>query len=153
MARAGRAADRAAAVAAARGLRNGFVAVAGPHRQSRSERSRLACRRPWPFPKFGAARFHGCGCFITTKPDLLGSTGSPDVHVPECGHARTYVTRHACQCRQFGASALLEAYIETLKAEKESLKRHLAAAKARAKWLMVRAAERERCPWWCRRLG
>ena len=49
---------------------------------------------------------------------------------------------------------VLEAYIETLKAEKEeSLKRHLAAAKARAKWLMVRAAERERCPWWCRRLG
>ena len=48
---------------------------------------------------------------------------------------------------------LLEAYIETLKAENESLKRQLAAAKARAERLMVRAAERERCPWWCRRLG
>ena len=34
---------------------------------------------------------------------------------------------------------ILEAYIETLKAENESLKRQLAA--------------RERCPWWCRRLA
>jgi hypothetical protein len=44
--------------------------------------------------------------------------------------------------RATGDSALLrvlEAYIETLKAENESLKRQLAA--------------RERCPWWCRRLG
>ena len=48
---------------------------------------------------------------------------------------------------------VLEAYIETLKAENESLKRQLAVAKARAERLMVRAAERERCPWWCRRLG
>ena len=39
---------------------------------------------------------------------------------------------------------VLEAYIETLKAENEILKRRLAAAEARA-------AERERCPWWCRR--
>ena len=38
---------------------------------------------------------------------------------------------------------VLEAYIETLKAENEILKRRLAAAEAR----------RERCPWWCRRLG
>jgi hypothetical protein len=35
---------------------------------------------------------------------------------------------------------VLEAYIETLKAENEILKRRLAAAEARA-------AERERCPW------
>ena len=41
---------------------------------------------------------------------------------------------------------VLEAYIETLRAENEILKRRLAAAEARA-------AERERCPWWCRRLG
>jgi hypothetical protein len=40
---------------------------------------------------------------------------------------------------------VLEAYIETLKAENEIRKRRLAAAEARA-------AERERCPWWCRRL-
>ena len=32
---------------------------------------------------------------------------------------------------------ILEAYIETLKAENESLKRQLAG--------------RDRCPWWCRR--
>ncbi len=32
---------------------------------------------------------------------------------------------------------ILEAYVETLKAENESLKRQLAA--------------RDRCPWWCRR--
>jgi hypothetical protein len=48
---------------------------------------------------------------------------------------------------------VLEAYIETLKAENEILKRRLAAAEARAERLMVRAASRERCPWWCRRLG
>ena len=46
-----------------------------------------------------------------------------------------------------GDSALvrvLEAYIETLRAENEILGRRLAAAEARA-------AQRERCPWWCRR--
>jgi hypothetical protein len=48
---------------------------------------------------------------------------------------------------------VLEAYIETLKAENEILKRRLVATEARAERLMVRAAERERCPWWCRRLG
>jgi len=41
---------------------------------------------------------------------------------------------------------VLEASIETLKAENEMLRRRLAAAEARA-------ASRERCPWWCRRLG
>ena len=41
---------------------------------------------------------------------------------------------------------VLEAYIETLKAENEILKRRLAEAEARL-------AARERCPWWCRRLG
>jgi hypothetical protein len=48
-----------------------------------------------------------------------------------------------------GDSALvrvLEAYIETLRAENEILGRRLAAAEARG-------AQRERCPWWCRRLG
>ena len=39
----------------------------------------------------------------------------------------------------FARLRILEAYIETLKAENESLKRQLAA--------------RERCPWWCRRIG
>ena len=48
---------------------------------------------------------------------------------------------------------VLEAYIETLRDENEILRRRLAAAEARAERLMVRAAERERCPWWCRRLG
>jgi acetyl esterase/lipase len=41
---------------------------------------------------------------------------------------------------------VLEAYIETLRAENEMLKRRLAAAE-------VQAAGRERCPWWCRRRG
>jgi len=41
---------------------------------------------------------------------------------------------------------VLEASVETLKAENEILRRRLAAAEARA-------AARERCPWWCRRLG
>jgi hypothetical protein len=40
---------------------------------------------------------------------------------------------------------VLEASIETLTAENEILKRRLAAAEARA-------AQRERCPWWCRRI-
>ncbi len=47
-----------------------------------------------------------------------------------------------------GDSALvrvLQAYIETLRAENEILERRLAAAEARA-------AARERCPWWCRRI-
>ncbi len=47
---------------------------------------------------------------------------------------------------------ILEAYIETLKAENEILNCRLVATEARAERLMVRAAERERCPWWCRRL-
>ncbi len=47
---------------------------------------------------------------------------------------------------------ILEAYIETLKAENEILKRRLVATEAGAERLMVRAAQRERCPWWCRRL-
>ncbi len=46
---------------------------------------------------------------------------------------------------------VLEAYIETLKAENDVLKRLLVATEARAERLMVRATERERCPWWCRR--
>jgi len=39
---------------------------------------------------------------------------------------------------------VLQATIETLRAENEILERRLAAAEARA-------AARERCPWWCRR--
>jgi hypothetical protein len=39
---------------------------------------------------------------------------------------------------------VLEASIETLRAENEILERQLAAAEARA-------AARDRCPWWCRR--
>ena len=41
---------------------------------------------------------------------------------------------------------VLQATIETLRAENEMLERRLAAAEARA-------ASRERCPWWCRRIG
>ena len=40
---------------------------------------------------------------------------------------------------------VLQAMIETLRAENEILERRLAAAEARA-------AARERCPWWCRRI-
>ena len=47
-------------------------------------------------------------------------------------HARTYAENNSALLH------VLEAYIETLKAENESLKRQLAA--------------RERCPWWCRRI-
>ena len=39
---------------------------------------------------------------------------------------------------------VLEAYIETLRAENDLLQRRLAAAEAQA-------TGRERCPWWCRR--
>ncbi len=51
------------------------------------------------------------------------------------------LTPRAMPVRENNSALLhvLEAYIETLKAENESLKRQLAA--------------RERCPWWCRRLG
>ncbi len=51
------------------------------------------------------------------------------------------LTPRAMPVRQNNSPLLhvLEAYIETLKAENESLKRQLAA--------------RERCLWWCRRLG
>ena len=50
------------------------------------------------------------------------------------------LTPRAMPVRENNSALLhvLEAYIETLKAENESLKRQLAA--------------RERCPWWCRRL-
>ena len=41
---------------------------------------------------------------------------------------------------------VLQAYIETVEAENEMLRRQLAAAEAKA-------ATRERCPWWCRRIG
>ena len=40
---------------------------------------------------------------------------------------------------------VLQAMIETLRAENEILERRLAAAEARA-------AARDRCPWWCRRI-
>ncbi len=51
------------------------------------------------------------------------------------------LTPRAMPVRENNSALLhvLEAYIETLKAENESLKRQLAA--------------RERCQWWCRRLG
>ncbi len=51
------------------------------------------------------------------------------------------LTPRAMPVRENNSALLhvLEAYIETLKAENESLKRQLAA--------------RERRPWWCRRLG
>ncbi len=51
------------------------------------------------------------------------------------------LTPRAMPVRENNSALLhvLEAYIETLKAENESLKRQLAA--------------RERCPWWCRRLA
>ena len=68
VARPGRAAYGEAVVAAARGLRNRVVAVAGPYRQSRSERSRPAAVA-LAFPKFGAAPIDSR--FITTKPDPL----------------------------------------------------------------------------------
>ena len=78
MARAGRAAYREAVVAAARGLRDRVVAVAGPHRQSRASEVGLAA---------------------------VASAGSPDAHMLGCGHARTYASRHARPRGRFGASA------------------------------------------------
>ena len=79
------------------------------------------------FPKLDAAPPPTGGRFIATKPDPSGSTGSPDAHMRECGHARTYAPRHAHPLLH-----VLEAYIETLKAENETLKRQLGAAEARA---------------------
>ena len=80
------------------------------------------------FPKFNAAPPPIGGRLITTKPDLSVSTGSPDVCIPGMW---------SCPATPVSAddSALLhvlQAYIETLKAENEILKRQLAAAEARA---------------------
>jgi hypothetical protein len=68
------------------------------------------------------------GRFVTTKPDLSGSTGSPDVQMPESGHARGTTA----SADDVALLNVLEAYIETLKAENEILKRRLADADARA---------------------
>jgi len=57
--------------------------------------------------------------------------------MPGYGHARAYASRDSIP--DAAHLRVLEAYIETLKAENESLKRQL--------------TERERCPWWCRRLA
>ena len=111
------------------------------------------------FPKFDAAPPPIGGRFITTKPDLSGSTGSPDARMLECGHAPATPV----SADNSALLHLLQAYIETLKAENEILKRQLAAAEARAareaakaEWaigefsaltrrLTARAAERGSC--------
>lgn len=80
------------------------------------------------FPKFDAAPPPIGGRFITTKPDLSGSTGSPDARMLECGH--TPATPVSAD--DSALLHVLQAYIETLKAENEILKRQLAAAEARA---------------------
>jgi hypothetical protein len=121
VAREGRAAYRAALVAAARGLRDHVVAVAG--RVARAEASEVGLAAvASAFPKFDAAPIGGR--FITTKPDPSGSSGSPDAHImPRATPVRA---------NDSALLHVLEAYIETLKAENEILKRQLAAAEARA---------------------
>ena len=81
MARAGRAAYRAAVVAAARGLRDHIVAVCRVARAEASEAGLAAAASA--FPKFDAAPPPIGGRFITTKPDLSGSTGSPDARMSD----------------------------------------------------------------------
>ena len=58
------------------------------------------------------------------------------------------LSRRAAPVRRDNSALVrvLETTIETLRAENDLLQRRLAAAEARA-------AARERCPWWCRRLG
>jgi hypothetical protein len=80
------------------------------------------------FPKFDAAPPPVGDRFVTRKLDLSGSTGSPDVNMPERGHARATPV----SADDVALLNVLEAYIETLKAENEILKRRLADADARA---------------------
>ena len=70
-----------------------------------------------------------------------GSTGSPDVHMLEC--VMPALTPCATPVRADDSALLqvLEAYIETLKAENEILKRRLADAEARAEQETAKAEE------------
>jgi hypothetical protein len=83
------------------------------------------------FPKFDAALSPVGG--RTSSVRLAGSTGSPDVHMPEEWSCPA-LTFRTTPVRADDSALLhvLEAYIETLKAENEILKRQLAAAEAQA---------------------
>ena len=158
MARAGRAAYRAAVVAAARGLRDHIVPVAESRRQGRASEV-VSPPSPRPSPKLDAALPPIRGGFITTKPDVSGPTRSPDAGMPECGRGPATPV----SADDSALLHVLQAYIEILKAESEILKRQLAAAEARAareaakaEWaigefsalarrLTTRAAERDSC--------
>ncbi len=114
-------------VAAARGLRETTL-WQWLSRVARAEASEAGLAAvASAFPKFDAAPPPIGGRFITTKPDLSGSTGSPDARMPECGAPATPVSADDSALLH-----VLQAYIETLKAENEILKRQLAAAEARA---------------------
>ena len=80
------------------------------------------------FPKFDGAPPSIGDRFVTTKPDLSGPIGSPDVHMPACGRA----LGAPVSADDLALLHVFEAYIETLKAENEILKRRLADADARA---------------------
>ena len=62
--------------------------------------------------------------------------------MPECGHARATPVR----ADDSALLHVLEAYIETLKAENEILKRQLADAEARAERLMVQGGRTRAVP-------
>ena len=85
----------------------------------------------------------------------------------ECGHARAYARATPVRPNYSALLHVLEAYIETLKAENEILKRRLADAEARAaretakaeeaiaERLTAQAAKRAKRakPWWRRLVG
>jgi hypothetical protein len=72
----------------------------------------------------------------------------PALMLPHVGAlpSDTFALRRVTLLREGDAAVVrvLQATIETLRAENEILERRLAAAEARA-------AARDRCPWWCLR--
>ena len=100
------------------------------------------------FPKFDAAPPPIGGRFITTKPDLSGSTGSPDARMLECGHAPATPV----SADDSALLHVLQTYIETLKAAEARAAREAAKAEwaigefsALTRRLTARAAERGSC--------
>ena len=103
------------------------MAVATPRRQSRSERCQSR-RRRLGFPQVRRGPAADRRLLPDDEPNLSGSIGLPDVRMPARGHA----LGAPVSADDLALLHVFEAYIETLKAENEILKRRLADADARA---------------------